>query len=58
MIEVFEKKQPRQIKRNRGSTFEDFSVNQVRLRFISSMLKIPKFEVQQLNLNFFLRKNM
>jgi hypothetical protein len=57
MIEVFEKK-TRQIKRNGGSTFEDLSVNQVYLNFNSSMLKIPRFEVEQLNLNFFLRKKI
>jgi hypothetical protein len=40
MIEVFEK-QPHQIKRNRGSTFEELSVNHVCLNFNSSMLKVP-----------------
>ena len=56
MIEVFEKQQPRQIKRNRGNTFEDLSVNQVCLIFNSSMLKISRFEVQQLNVSLFLHK--
>jgi hypothetical protein len=53
MIEAIEKKQPCQIKRNKGSTFEDLSLNQVCLNFNSLMLKISRFEVQQLNLNFF-----
>jgi hypothetical protein len=56
MIEVFEKQQQCQIKRNRGITFKDLSVNQVYLNFNGSMLKIPRFEVQHLNLNFLLCK--
>jgi hypothetical protein len=56
MIEVFEKKTTTSNKRNKGSTFEDLSVDQVCLHFNSFMLKIPRFEIQRLNINFFLCK--
>jgi hypothetical protein len=55
MIEVFEKNMSNKKKeRRKYNIFDERSMS----NFNSSMLKIPWFEVQQLNLNIFLCKNM